>query len=225
MQTPDQRSRTLLLASHNAGKLRELRALLEPLAKGWSLVGPAEAGVGDLQVEETGSSYAENAGLKAHAFADASGLPALADDSGLEVDALGGSPGIHSARYATSRYAGTSATGGNSDDGDNRRELLVALAGMPAAERTARYRAVVAVARPHQGEAWFAEGSCAGRIAVDERGSGGFGYDSVFELADGRRMAELSMDKKNEFSHRAQAVRAVAPLLERLARLLEGEGA
>lgn len=219
-------ARRLLLATQNAGKLRELRQLLAELpggqgcGGGWELVGPGEAEAGGLQVEEDGVSYEENAALKARAFADASGLPALADDSGLEVDALEGAPGIHSARYA-GRYAGASAT-----DAANRAQLLAALAGVPAARRGARYRAVVAVARPDQAEIWFAQGTVEGRIAIDERGSGGFGYDPVFELPDGRRMAELSMDEKNAISHRARAVQAAAPLLERLlAELLAGRGA
>ena len=201
---PDrQPARTLLLATHNAGKLRELRRLI---GADWALVAPGEAGLDHLRVVESGAAYRENAALKARAFADASGLPALADDSGLEVEALAGAPGIRSARYA----------GAGATDAANRARLLAALEGVPAEGRKARYRALVAVALPRQSRVWCTEGIVTGSIASDERGSEGFGYDPLFELPDGRRMAELTMDEKNRISHRARALQAAAPLLARL---------
>ena len=203
-EMPDrQPARALLLATHNSGKVRELCQLIDA---DWALVVPEEAGLGHLRVVENGATYRENAALKAHTFADASGLPALADDSGLEVDALAGAPGIRSARYA-----GVSAT-----DAANRARLLMTLEGVPAEKRKARYRALVAIALPRQSRVWCTEGIVAGSIATDERGSAGFGYDSLFELPDGRRMAELTMDEKNRISHRARALYAAAPLLARL---------
>ena len=203
---PDQPpARPLLLATHNSGKLRELRQLIDP---GWALVAPEEADLGHLHVVEDGATYRENAALKARAFADASGLPALADDSGLEVDALDGAPGIRSARYARA----------GATDAANRARLVAALEGVPGERRKARYRALVAIALPRQSRVWCTEGIVAGSIAIDERGSEGFGYDPLFELPDGRRMAELTMEEKNQISHRARALRAAAPLLARLLR-------
>ncbi len=195
----------LLLATGNPGKIRELTALID--AALWEVVTPAQAGVADLRVEESGATYGENAARKARAYADAAGLVALADDSGLEVDALGGAPGVHSARYA----------GVDSTDRDNRARLLRALAGVPAEQRRARFRAVVAIAVPGAPAVAFAEGAVEGFIAEDERGKGGFGYDPLFVLPDGRRMAEISPDEKNRLSHRARAVRAAAPILQDLA--------
>lgn len=193
----------LLLATNNAGKVRELRALLEP--DGWTVLTPSEAGI-RLEPEETGATYAENAAIKAHAFAQAAGVPALADDSGLEVDALGGRPGVHSARYGG---AGLSAE-------DKVEMLLRELAGVPQADRGARFRAVIVVAAP-DGRAWQSEGVCEGRIAPAPRGANGFGYDPVFLLPErGLTMAELGEEEKNRISHRALAVRAAIALLEGL---------
>ena len=207
MPTP----RRLLIATGNAGKIRELRRLLNDAR--WALVTPAEAGIADLEVVEDGDSFRANAAKKARAYANASRLPALADDSGLEVDALGGAPGVRSARYA-----GDSAT-----DAENRAMLLAALDGLPTAERGARFRAVVALSFPYGPNVRFGEGTVEGRIAADERGDNGFGYDPIFELADGRRMAELRSDEKNAISHRGQAVRDIAWALESLAAALPNQ--
>ena len=183
----------LLLASQNLGKLREMQFILQDLPI--QIISPAELGI-QLDVEETGETYAENAALKAKAFAKASGLIALGDDSGLEVDALGGAPGLYSARYAPIP---------NADDGDRRNFLLKKLAAYSRPWR-ARFRATIAIALPN-GEIYFSEGICEGEIILDERGSGGFGYDPIFYLPEkGCTMAELAEDEKNRLSHRAKAL-------------------
>jgi len=195
--------KNLLIATHNRGKLREYEALLAGLP--FQLVTPAHLGLG-LQVVESGDTYAENARLKAVAFARASGLPALADDSGLEVDALDGAPGVRSARYALG------------DDADRVTALLRALdkAGVPDDERSARFRCVIVVAAP-AGQTWSAEGTCEGRIIDTPRGDGGFGYDPVFFIPDRHcTMAELPAEEKNRISHRARAAQALRPVLKRL---------
>lgn len=191
----------LLIATGNKGKVREIQALLEGLEI--ELLTPADVGL-TLEVEEDGGTYAENAGKKARAYSQASGFLALADDSGLEVDALGGAPGLHSARY-TGQPGAT--------DADRRAYLLRQLQGRPR-PWTARFHATVAIAAP-TGELWFTEGNCEGEIIPEERGTCGFGYDPIFFLpALNRTMAELSMDEKNRLSHRALAVRAAVPLLQ-----------
>lgn len=199
----------LLLATNNAGKIAELRALLEPA--GWTALHPAGLGL-RLDVEETGSSYAENATLKARAFAHAANLLAMADDSGLEVDALDGRPGVFSARYG----------GADTPHQEKIRLLLEELRDVPDARRIARFRAVVVIATP-DGDAWQAEGTVEGCIAHAPRGAGGFGYDPIFLLPDrGLTMAELPEAEKNGISHRARAVRAALPLLDQLLRAGEG---
>jgi XTP/dITP diphosphohydrolase len=191
--------RTLLLASNNEGKLRELRALLEGLEL--ELLDP-ETMMLKLEVEETGDDYASNASLKAAAFSEASGMWCLADDSGLEVDALGGAPGLHSARLI----------GPTRSDSERRAHLLSLLAPHPR-PWTARFRSAVALASP-KGEIELANGKCIGEIIPEERGEMGFGYDPIFLLTDiGKTMAELEMEEKNHLSHRAHAVRALLPLL------------
>lgn len=195
----------LLVATHNPGKVREYRALLEGLPV--ELTWPGELGLG-LQVEESGSTFEENARLKALAYARASGLWTLADDSGLEVEALGGAPGVRSARYA----------GPSASDADRYRLLLEQMAAVPEGHRQARFRCVVALASPG-GQVWTAEGKVEGVIAWEPRGRNGFGYDPVFYLPDlGCTMAELPPEEKNRLSHRARAVEAIRPLLARLAR-------
>jgi len=190
----------LLLASQNPGKLRELQAILGSLPI--QLITPAEVGV-HLDVAETGSTYAENAALKAEAFSEASGLVTLADDSGLEVDALNGAPGLYSARYAP----GTNAT-----DADRRAYLLKNLLPHPR-PWTARFRATIAITLPG-GETLFAEGACEGEIIPDERGDGGFGYDPVFYIHEkGCTMAELAEEVKNRISHRARALEKAKEIL------------
>lgn len=193
--------RRILLATNNPGKVREFRRLLEPF--GFTVVTPAEAGL-SIDVEESGGSYAENAILKARAFAEASGMTALADDSGIEVDALGGRPGMYSARY-----------GGEGLDDRGRVDLLLhELRDVAPEKRTARYRAVVAIAFGDGGTGPVTfEGVQEGRIGFAPRGERGFGYDPVFLLADGRTQAEATDDEKDEISHRAQAVKAAARYL------------
>lgn len=193
----------LLLATNNQGKLRELRAILADLPL--ELVTPADIRL-ELDVPEDGSTYAENAAKKALAFALASGLTALADDSGLEVDALDGAPGLYSARYSSKPGA---------SDADRRAFLLQNLRGQPR-PWSARFRATVAVAGP-EGSVQIVEGTCEGEIIPEERGAGGFGYDPIFLLPElGKTMAELPEETKNRLSHRARAVQAAKPILMRL---------
>lgn len=196
--------RRLVLASGNAGKVREFRALLA--GSPWHLLTPAEAGAAVVSVIETGRSYLENATIKAVAYARATGLPALADDSGIEVDALEGRPGVLSARF-----------GGPSVDSDAARSalLLARLQGIPPARRGARFRAVLVLALP-SGRTFTREGTLEGRIAIAPRGVNGFGYDPVFELPDGRTVAELGAEK-DRISHRARALRAMMDVLNELA--------
>jgi len=198
-------STKLLIATHNRGKLREYAALLANLPL--TLLSPDELGL-DLDVVESGDTYADNAAFKANAYAQASGMLSLADDSGLEVAALDGAPGVRSARYALG------------DDADRVKALLRALdkAGTPQEERAARFYCVIVLATP-DGRSWSAEGECAGRIIDTPRGSGGFGYDPVFFISShGCTMAELPSEEKNRISHRARAAQAIRPILERLMR-------
>jgi XTP/dITP diphosphohydrolase len=201
--TGEVNERTLVLASGNAGKAREFRAFLE--ATGWTLLLPGEAGIDPIEVAETGRTYLENATLKADAYARASGLPALADDSGLEVDALDGAPGVLSARFGAPEVT---------DDAGRCALLLERLEGVPEPRRTARFRAVLVLAVPG-GLDYAREGTVEGRITREPRGANGFGYDPVFELADGRTMAELG-DEKQSISHRAAAMRAMMEVLDQL---------
>jgi XTP/dITP diphosphohydrolase len=193
----------LLVATNNPGKRDELRALLGDLPI--ELFMPVDIDL-DLDVEEDGHTYAENAGKKAVAFAEASGLISLADDSGLEVDALNGAPGLHSKRYVP---------GPNATDADRRAYLLQNLQGQPR-PWTARFHATIAVADTSL-SVHYADGECPGEIIPQERGAGGFGYDPIFLLAGtGRTMAELSMEEKNTVSHRARAVGNIVPVLKSL---------
>ncbi|HMO53235.1 MAG TPA: RdgB/HAM1 family non-canonical purine NTP pyrophosphatase [Tepidiformaceae bacterium] len=193
---------TILLATNNPGKVREFRRLIEPF--GFAVRTPAEAGIA-LDVVEDGTSYTANAVLKASAFAEAGECLALADDSGIEVDALDGRPGMFSARYG----------GPGLDDGGRTQLLLQELDGVPLPRRTARYRAVVALAWPAvcEREPVTFEGVQEGSIALRPRGSGGFGYDPVFLIDGERTQAELSDDEKDTISHRGKAVRAAAEWL------------
>ncbi|MFN3742076.1 MAG: RdgB/HAM1 family non-canonical purine NTP pyrophosphatase [Anaerolineales bacterium] len=193
----------LLLATHNPGKRRELQALLADLPL--KLILPSELGL-DLHPAEEGQSYAENALHKAVTFARASGLLTLADDSGLEVDALQGAPGLHSARYHPRPAA---------SDAERRALLLANLRPYPR-PWTARFRATIALTTP-EGETYLAEGICEGEIIPEARGTNGFGYDPIFLLpALGRTMAELDMAEKNRISHRARAIQALRPILMNL---------
>ncbi len=192
-------TRRIVIATANPGKFRELRALLPP---DFEAVTATELGI--LLPPETGDTFAENALIKARAAAQASGLVALADDSGLEVDALGGRPGVHSAHYA-----GEAAT-----DQDNIQRLLSELRGVPWEGRTARFRAVIALVAPDGREA-LAEGVVEGHIAEKPRGEFGFGYDPVFQpLGSEHTFAEMSSEEKNRWSHRAQAMQRALTILQ-----------
>jgi len=194
---------TLLIATHNRGKLREYRDLLRDVPV--QLTYLDEVGI-HVDVPETGRTFAENAVQKALAYARMSGLLTLADDSGLEVDALGGAPGVHSARYA----------GPDASDADRVRKLLTVLRGVPSEARSARFRCVIALATP-EGDVYTADGTVEGIIADTPRGTHGFGYDPVFYLPElGCTMAELPPAEKNRISHRARAVAAIRPILQRL---------
>lgn len=190
----------LLIATNNAHKVKEFRRLLDGLPI--DLVTPHDIGL-TLDVEETGETFEENARLKAHAFAEASGLPALADDSGIEVDALDGRPGVRSARY-----------GGPSLDDPGRTQLLLAeMRDVPEGKRTCRYRVVLVLADPDGGEQ-FAEGRCEGVVAYGTAGTNGFGYDPVFFVpAYGKTIAQLDPAEKDSISHRGKAARAMARIL------------
>jgi XTP/dITP diphosphohydrolase len=189
----------LLIATTNPGKQREYRALLRDAPA--EIVFPDDLGI-TLEVEEDGATFRENAAKKARALSQASGFPALADDSGLEVNALGGEPGVRSARYA----------GPGADDPRRRAFLLENLRGVPA-PRTARFVCAIAIASA-DGSVEFAEGECRGEITFTERGTNGFGYDPVFQI-EGRAetMAEITAEEKNRISHRARAARAAIPIL------------
>lgn len=199
-------TRRLLVASRSAHKVAELHDLLE-LGDDVVLLSPDEVGV-EGEPEEDADSFAGNAQIKARYYAERSGLPTLADDSGLEVDALAGGPGVQ-----TKRYAGPAAT-----DEDNNRRLLHELAGLPAERRGARYRCVLAFLDPGTGgEPVLRSGSFEGRIATAPRGTGGFGYDPIFEPAGeppgGRTVGQMSAAEKHARSHRGQAARAMAEFL------------
>lgn len=194
--------RRIVLASGNAGKLREFTALLS----GTDFIVASQSEYGVTEAEETGLTFVENAIIKARNAARHTGLPAIADDSGLEVDALDGAPGIYSSRYA----------GPGGDSGPNVRKLLDALAGVPGHERSARFRCVIVHLR-HAADPTplICQGTWEGRILDEPRGSGGFGYDPVF-LVPGYdcSAAELAPETKNRLSHRGQALAALLRALE-----------
>jgi XTP/dITP diphosphohydrolase len=195
----------LLLATNNKGKAREYKSLLEGVP--FELVTPAEVGI-STGVEEVGESFEENARLKATTLAQESGLLTLADDSGLEVAALGGEPGTLSARYA----------GENASDADRVKYLLSKMQGIPEGKRQARFRCVIAIANP-EGDVELCSGECDGFIAFKPRGNRGFGYDPIFYLPElGKTMAELPLEEKNKVSHRARAAAKAREVLKRLAR-------
>ena len=193
----------LLLATTNPGKINEYRFLLDGI--GYQVVTLAEQGIATMATE-SGNSYEQNARLKAAACTKLSQLITLADDSGLEVDALGGEPGIHSARFA-----GKIAT-----DADKVKILLAKLASIPWEERTAHFKCVIAIVTP-EGKVELCYGECHGIIAFEAKGRNGFGYDPVFYLPEmGKTMAELPMEIKNQISHRGQAARKARQVLQRL---------
>ena len=193
----------LLIATNNVGKQKEIRSLLKNLPI--ELITPAELGL-NLNVNEDGTTYKENAAKKATCFAEVSGLISLADDTGLEVDALGGAPGLFSARYAPQF---------NATDADRRAYLLEQLQSYSQPWK-ARFRCVVAIVTPH-GNLNFTEGICPGEVIPTERGTHGFGYDPIFQISPlSKTMAELSMAQKNLLSHRALAIKEALPILVRL---------
>lgn len=193
---------TLLLATNNQGKVKEYRSLLKGIPL--QLVSLADVGIITV-VDEVGGSLEENARLKATVLASESGLLALADDSGLEVDALNGEPGRLSARYA----------GEGASDRDRINYLLSRMKDVPWERRSARFRCVIAVAAPG-GQVGICSGECPGFIALEPKGENGFGYDPVFSLPElGKTMAELPSGIKNQFSHRGRAAKKVYRLLKK----------
>ncbi|HAH32657.1 MAG TPA: non-canonical purine NTP pyrophosphatase, RdgB/HAM1 family [Elusimicrobia bacterium] len=191
----------MVLATHNLNKAGEMLRILAGLDIEFIAL-PDFAGAPD--VEEDGSTLEENAVKKANSAAMFTGLPALADDTGLEVDALGGAPGVFSARYA----------GPGCSYGENNKKLLSALAGLPSAKRSARFRCVMALVYPG-GKLLTAQGQLEGFITLQVMGKGGFGYDPIFEVKGlGKTLAELAPEEKNIISHRAAALRAMLELLK-----------
>lgn len=184
----------VVLASKNKHKLLELQSFLSQ--HDIQVVLQSELGI-DIEVEETGSTFEENSMLKAQAVMQAAGLPAIADDSGLEVEALNGAPGIYSARYGGAQ---------NHSDADRVQYLLEKLKDVPAGARAARFVSVVTLVYP-DGRSIVARGTCDGEIADEPRGTGGFGYDPVFYMpAEGCTFAQLTQQRKDEISHRANAL-------------------
>jgi XTP/dITP diphosphohydrolase len=197
----------LLLGTLNRGKQDELLALLS--SPSLEILTPQDLGL-NIKIDETGATYAENACLKAVAYAARSGLWSLSDDSGLEVEVLDGAPGLRSARLA-----------GEGKSDSDRRHLLLEMLMDHSRPWEARFRATVALADP-SGEIELAEGQCTGEIIDEERGTGGFGYDPIFLVhSAGKTMAELEMDDKNQISHRARALEAIRPVLEARLELSE----
>jgi XTP/dITP diphosphohydrolase len=188
----------VVLATSNVGKLREMSALLAPL--GFELITQKDLGID--AADETGTTFLENALIKARHAARKAKLPAISDDSGIEVDALDGRPGVYSARFA----------GENASDQDNLRKLLTELHDVPAEFRQARYHCVIVFVRDvNDRDPVVAHGTWEGQVATEPRGAGGFGYDPIFVPAGMHNTAaQLAPDKKNELSHRAQALRALA---------------
>ncbi len=193
--------RALLLATSNPHKLEEFRAIFADLPLRLFSLNDIQL---DIEVEETGITFAENAELKARAYAQASGMLTLADDSGLEIDALGGAPGVQSARYL----------GRETSYEERFRSILQQLKGLPMEQRTARFRCAIALAEP-SGITRLVEGVIEGVIADSPRGKNGFGYDPIFYLPElGKTFAELAPEHKNRISHRARAAQAARELLE-----------
>jgi len=192
----------LLLATKNRAKVREYSALLQGIP--YEIVTLADVGI-DQEIGETGKTLEENAAIKAKAYAALSNLITLADDSGLEVDALGGEPGALSARFA----------GEGASDKELIDYLLVKLSGTPWEDRAARFRCIIAIASP-EGKVELCQGECQGIITFEPKGESGFGYDPIFYLPElGKTVAELSMEEKNKVSHRGKAAREARHILER----------
>jgi XTP/dITP diphosphohydrolase len=195
----------ICIATENKGKLEELLSLLSDVPA--DFITARQLGY-ELNAEETGSSYAENAHIKAELYSKTTGLLTLADDTGLEVQALHGAPGLFSARYLSDP---------NATDADRRHFLISQLEAHPSPWK-ARFTCTICLFQP-DGQLWYTSGDCMGEIIPEERGENGFGYDQIFLVKDARKtMAELNLTEKNEISHRARAVRAAIPILERLIR-------
>ncbi|MBR4224059.1 MAG: RdgB/HAM1 family non-canonical purine NTP pyrophosphatase [Oscillospiraceae bacterium] len=184
----------IILATNNKNKLREFREILAP--KGYEVISQSEAGA-DIEADETGTTFEENAYIKAKAIYDMLHVPVIADDSGLEVDFLKGAPGVFSARYA--------------EPGHRCERVLNELEGVPDAERTARFRCAICYIDA-EGKSQYVSGSCEGRIGHERRGDNGFGYDPIFLYGD-RTLAEMSADEKNAISHRGNAIKALCGIL------------
>ncbi|MCM1579609.1 MAG: RdgB/HAM1 family non-canonical purine NTP pyrophosphatase [Ruminococcus sp.] len=184
----------IILTSNNKNKLREFREILEPA--GFEVISQSEAGV-DIEAEENGETFEENARIKARAVYDRLKMPVIADDSGLEVDMLGGEPGVRSARYA--------------EVGHRRERVLRELEGVPWDKRTARFVCVICYI-DEEGNEHFARGECEGKIGYENRGENGFGYDPIF-MYNGKSFAELSAEEKNRISHRARALEMFKDIL------------
>lgn len=192
--------KTFIIATNNKGKLAEMSRILGPL--GISAMSAAQAGITLDDVEETGETFAENAFIKAKAASCKTGLPAVADDSGLCVDALGGRPGVYTARYA----------GENATDDMRMDKLLFELKDVPEDKRTARFVSAVCCVFP-DGRKIEAEGKCEGKIAFEKLGSGGFGYDPIFTV-DGKSFARMRDSEKDALSHRGRALELLAKRLK-----------
>lgn len=194
----------IVVGSRNSGKIREIQAVLADLP--YCVTGLSDQTIPDA--EETGTTFQENAILKARYYCQHTGEYCLADDSGLEVDALDGAPGVYSARYA----------GEQASDEENNQKLLSALTAIPMQRRTARFRSVLALAGP-DGSLMLAEGVCEGIVLFEARGTGGFGYDPLFLMQDQRKtLAEMTLAEKNLVSHRGNALRAFKQQLVQAAK-------
>lgn len=192
----------ILAATNNDNKLREIRAVMADTCR---IVSLKQAGI-ESDPEETGETFEENARIKARSGMKLSGMPCIADDSGLQVSALGGEPGIRSARYA----------GGHGDDGANNRLLLQNLRG--AADRSARYVCVICLALP-DGREFISQGTCEGSILLEPAGHSGFGYDPLFLCPEyGRSYAQITPEEKNRISHRAKALQGIKKIIDELGR-------
>lgn len=192
---------TLVIATGNPNKLREIQSLLRDFPM--QIQSKDQAGLEDVEIEETGSTFEENALLKARGIQQYTGTMVLADDSGIAVDALGGAPGVYSARYA----------GEECDDEQNNQKLLEALEGVPEEARGARFICSIVLLFPN-GKILKAKGVTEGKIGFERKGQGGFGYDPIFVLPGGKTMAELTPEEKNRISHRGKALRKIKTLLK-----------
>ncbi|MHB9004372.1 MAG: RdgB/HAM1 family non-canonical purine NTP pyrophosphatase [Coriobacteriia bacterium] len=205
MSSSSDAHRVVIVATGNRHKVEEISSALLPF--GWEFVTAADIGAEALDIEETGLTFLDNARLKAHAYHKAFGMSALADDSGLEVDVLGGAPGVMSARYAGGCCSG---------DAENNARLMMEMELVPEDKRRARFRSVIVLV-DENGDETVAGGTCEGAIGFEPRGEMGFGYDPLFhpDATPGRTMAELSMDEKNAISHRGAALANLRELLDR----------